>query len=119
MRQAVAFGEIAVPKVFHVSVGLRLCALEYSAKQLNILSYLTMSGPLPETFPHEKWVLAVQRSNYPGSCCLYISESVGGGSANSRVSQFWDSLSTKKIYIYISQFLCYKKCGIYRTVGKV
>ena len=45
-----------------MSVGLRLCALEYSAKQLNILSYLTMSGLLPETFPHEKWVLAVQRS---------------------------------------------------------
>ena len=45
-----------------MSVGLRLCALEYSAKQLNILSYLTLSGLLPETFPHEKWVLAVQRS---------------------------------------------------------
>ena len=45
-----------------MSVGLRLCALEFSAKQLNILSYLTMSGLLPETFPHEKWVLAVQRS---------------------------------------------------------
>ena len=36
-----------------MSVGLRLCALEYSAKQLNIL---------PVTFPHERWVLAVQRS---------------------------------------------------------
>ena len=45
-----------------MSVGLRLCALEYSAKQLNILSYLTLSGLLPVTFPHEKWVLAVQRS---------------------------------------------------------
>ena len=45
-----------------MSVGLRLCALEFTAKQLNILAYLSMSGLLPETFPHEWWVLAVQRS---------------------------------------------------------
>ena len=45
-----------------MSVGLRLCALEFTAKQLNILAYLSMSGLLPETFPHERWVLAVQRS---------------------------------------------------------
>ena len=45
-----------------MSVGLRLCALEYTAKQLNILAYLSMSGLLPVTFPHERWVLAVQRS---------------------------------------------------------
>ena len=45
-----------------MSVGLRLCALEYTARQLNILAYLSMSGLLPVTFPHERWVLAVQRS---------------------------------------------------------
>ena len=45
-----------------MSVGLRLCALEFMSKQLNILAYLSMSVLLPETFPHGRWVLAVQRS---------------------------------------------------------
>ncbi len=51
-----------------MSVGLRLCALEFTSKQLKILAYLSESGLLPETFPHGRWVLAVQRSFlHPGS----------------------------------------------------
>ena len=45
-----------------MSVGLQLCALEYTAKQLNTLSYLALTGLLPVNFPHERWILAVQRS---------------------------------------------------------
>ena len=68
-----------------MSVGLRQCALEFSAKQLNILSYLTMSGLLPETFPHERWVLAVQRSFLILRRQLSVHLGVGRGPANSRV----------------------------------
>ena len=45
-----------------MSVGLQLCALEYTVKQLNTLSYLALTGLLPEFFPHERWILAVQKS---------------------------------------------------------
>ena len=42
-----------------MSVGLRLCALEFTSK---VLAYLTVSGLLPDSFPHARWVMAVQRS---------------------------------------------------------
>ena len=45
-----------------MSVGLRLCALEFTAQQLKTLAYLSVTLLLPETFPHALWVLAVQRS---------------------------------------------------------
>ena len=45
-----------------MSVGLRLCALEFSSAQLKILAYLCLSGLLPDSFPHARWVMAVQRS---------------------------------------------------------
>ena len=45
-----------------MTVGLQLCALEYTEKQLDILSYLSLTGSLPVTFPHEQWVTAVQKS---------------------------------------------------------
>ena len=45
-----------------MTVGLRLCALEFTSKQLKVLAYLTVSGLLPESFPHSRWVMAVQRS---------------------------------------------------------
>ena len=45
-----------------MSVGLRLCALEFTSKQLKVLAYLSVSELLPDSFPHGRWVLAVQRS---------------------------------------------------------
>ena len=45
-----------------MSVGLRLCALEFTLEQLQTLSYLTVTGLLPGSFPHQLWVQAVQRS---------------------------------------------------------
>ena len=45
-----------------MSVGLRPCALEFTSKQLKVLAHLTVSGLLPESFPHAQWVIAVQRS---------------------------------------------------------
>ena len=45
-----------------MSVGLRLCALEFTSKQLKVLAYLSVSGLLPDSFPHARWVMAVQRS---------------------------------------------------------
>ena len=45
-----------------MTVGLRLCALEFTSRQLKVLAYLAVSGLLPESFPHTRWVMAVQRS---------------------------------------------------------
>ena len=45
-----------------MSVGLRLCALEFTSEQLKVLAYLSVSGVLPESFPHSRWVMAVFRS---------------------------------------------------------
>ena len=45
-----------------MSVGLRLCALEFTSAQLKVLAYLSVSGLLPDSFPHTRWVMAVQRS---------------------------------------------------------
>ena len=45
-----------------MSVGLQLCALELTDKQLDTLAYLALTGLLPEFFPHERWVLAVRKS---------------------------------------------------------
>ena len=45
-----------------MSVGLRLCAIEFTSRQLKVLAYLTVSELLPESFPHTRRVMAVQRS---------------------------------------------------------
>ena len=45
-----------------MSVGLRLCALEFTSEQLKVLAYLSVSGVLPKSFPHSRWVMAVHRS---------------------------------------------------------
>ncbi len=48
-----------------MSVGLRLCALEFTPQQLKTLAYLAVTGLLPDSFPHAMWVQAVQRSKGP------------------------------------------------------
>ena len=45
-----------------MSVGLRLCALEFTSKQLKVLAHLSVSRLLPDGFPHARWVMAVQKS---------------------------------------------------------
>ena len=45
-----------------MSVGLRLCALEFTREQLQPLSYLAVTGLLPDSFPRAMWVQAVRRS---------------------------------------------------------
>ena len=45
-----------------MSVGLRLCALEFTTQQLKTLAYLAVTGLLPESFPHALWARAIQRS---------------------------------------------------------
>ena len=45
-----------------MSVGLRLCTLEFAPKQWQTLAYLSLVGMLPEFFPHHQWVEAVQWS---------------------------------------------------------
>ena len=39
-----------------MSVGLRLCALEFTREQLQTLSYLAVTGLLPDSFPRAMWV---------------------------------------------------------------
>ena len=46
-----------------MTVGLRLCALEFTSEQLKLLAYMCFSGVLPESFPHAQWVSAVFRSH--------------------------------------------------------
>ena len=45
-----------------MTVGLQLCALELTDKQLDTLAYLALTGLLPEFFHRERWVLAVRKS---------------------------------------------------------
>ena len=45
-----------------MSVGLRLCALEFTGEQLETPSYLAVTGLLPGSFPRAMWVQAVLRS---------------------------------------------------------
>ena len=57
-------------------VGLRLCALEFTSKQLKVLAYLSVSGLLSDSFPHARWVMAVQRSfcAQEAAVCTYGAE---------------------------------------------
>ena len=59
-----------------MSVGLRLCALEFTSEQLKLLAYLSVSGVLPESFPHSRWVLAVFRSfcTQEAAICTCVAE---------------------------------------------
>ena len=59
-----------------MTVGLRLCALEFTSEQLKVLAYLSVSGVLPESFPHSRWVLAVFRSfcTQEAAICTCVAE---------------------------------------------
>ena len=61
-----------------MSVGLRLCALEFTSEQLKVLAYLSVSGLLPDSFPHSRRVKAVQRSLlYSRSCNMHMWSGMG------------------------------------------
>ena len=59
-----------------LTVGLRLCALEFSSEQLKLLAYMCLSGVLPESFPHTQWVSAVFRSfsTQEAAICTCVAE---------------------------------------------
>ena len=59
-----------------LTVGLRLCALEFSSEQLKLLAYMCLSGVLPESFPHIQWVSAVFRSfsKQEAAICTCVAE---------------------------------------------
>ena len=59
-----------------MTVGLRLCALEFSSEQLKLLAYMCLSGVLPESFPHAQWVSAVFRSfsTQEAAICTCVAE---------------------------------------------
>ena len=59
-----------------MTMGLRLCALEFSSEQLKLLAYMCLSGVLPESFPHAQWVSAVFRSfsTQEAAICTCVAE---------------------------------------------
>ena len=59
-----------------MSVGLRLCALEFTSVQLKTLAYLALTGLLPDNFPHKRWALAVQKSfcTQEAAVCTCVTE---------------------------------------------
>ena len=81
-----------------MSVGLRLCALEFTSAQLKTLVYLGLTGLLPDSFPHARWVMAVQRS-----FCTQEAAVCTCGTEWEEVRQILEQVSTANVTLESSQ----------------